>query len=208
MAIFEDDPDYAAFESILADAVREAPLRLYSYCLMPNHWHLVLEPDSDGDLARFMHRITTTHVRRWHKHRQTTGIGHLYQGPFKSFPIQRGAHFFKVCRYVERNALRAKLVTRAEAWPWCSLWRWLNRQNGDGVPVLEDWPDSRPKGWVATVNQAETSDELESVRRCVTRGQPYGDKDWVLSTSFTMNLGSALRPRGRPKKGSSTFIFP
>ena len=90
---------------------------------MPNHWHLLLWPEGDGDLATFMQRLTITHVRRWQQHRGYVGLGHVYQGRYKSFPVESDAHFWVVARYVERNALRADLVLRAEEWRWSSLWR-------------------------------------------------------------------------------------
>src|SRR5690242_9422729 len=114
MTLFDKEQDYAAFLRCLADALAAEPLRLLCYCLMPNHWHLVLWPRLDGQLGRFMQRLTVTHVRRWHEHRHSTGRGHLYQGTYKSFPVQRDAYFLTCCRYVERNPLRAKLVERAE----------------------------------------------------------------------------------------------
>src|SRR5436305_82424 len=89
---------------------------------MPNHWHLVLEPHEDGELSRFVGWLSLTHTQRWHAHRRSAGTGHVYQGRFKSFPIQDDEHFLTVCRYVERNALRAHLVKRAENWRWGSLW--------------------------------------------------------------------------------------
>ena len=96
-------------------------MRLLAYCLMPNHFHLLLWPREDGDLSRFMRWLTVTHTQRWHAHHRTAGTGHLYQGRFKSFPVQSDEHFLTVCRYVERNALRANLVERAEDWRWGSL---------------------------------------------------------------------------------------
>ena len=110
MTIFHKPDDYAAFERVLAEAVERTKTRLLAYCLMPNHWHLVVWPEKDGELSRFTGWLTLTHTQRWHAHRHTTGSGHLYQGRFKSFPLQDDAHFFTVCRYVERNALRANLV--------------------------------------------------------------------------------------------------
>ena len=109
LPIFEKDGDYDAFERILADAVERTGTRLLAYCLMPNHWHLVILPIQDGELSRFTGWLTLTHTQRWHAHRHSTGQGHVYQGRFKSFPIQDDQHFLTVCRYVERNALRANL---------------------------------------------------------------------------------------------------
>ncbi len=114
--VFADAGDYAAFERVLSMALARVPLQLLAYCLMPNHWHLVLLPARDGDLAAFMHLLTTTHVRRWHRHRHSDGRGHLYQGTYKSFPVQDDLHLLWLCRYVERNALRAGLVEAAQDW--------------------------------------------------------------------------------------------
>src|ERR1017187_6062285 len=109
--LFEDAGDYAAFEKVLVEAIeREKSVRLCAYCLMPNHFHLVLWPKQDGQLSRFMQWVSMTYAARWHAHRDSGGRGHLFQSRFKSFPIQQDGHFLKVCRYVERNALRAKLV--------------------------------------------------------------------------------------------------
>jgi putative transposase len=116
LTIFDDDGDFAAFEGILADAVTRYAMRLLAYCVMPNHFHLMLWPGGDGDLSRFMQWLTLTHIQRWHTHRHSTGSGHLYQGRFKSFHVQSDDHFLTVCRYVERNALRAKLVPQSEDW--------------------------------------------------------------------------------------------
>src|SRR3989304_5491880 len=120
--IFDHDADYAAFLRIGAEAVRRVRVHVLAYCIMPNHWHLIVRPREDGDLSRFTGWLTLTHTQRWHAHRHTTGTGHLYQGRFKSFPVQTDEHFLMLCRYVERNPLRANLVERAEQWPWSSLW--------------------------------------------------------------------------------------
>ncbi len=113
--IFEKVDDYAAFEAVLEEAREQVDRRLLAFSLMPNHWHLMLWPRADGDLSDYMGWLTNTHTRRWHLAHGTVGTGPLYQGRFKSFPIQEDEHFFTVCRYAERNALRANLVTSARA---------------------------------------------------------------------------------------------
>ncbi|HEX4125334.1 MAG TPA: transposase, partial [Tepidisphaeraceae bacterium] len=75
--LFADDGDYADFERVLASTLKAVPVRLLAYCLMPNHWHLLLWPKKEGELSRFMQRLTTTHVRRWHTRRHGEGRGHL-----------------------------------------------------------------------------------------------------------------------------------
>ena len=199
MTIFEKEADYAAFESVLEEAVERAAMRLLAYCVMPNHWHLVVWPRGDGDLSRFTGWLTLTHTQRWHAHRHSTGSGHLYQGRFKSFPVQDDGHFLTVCRYVERNALRANLVRRAEDWRWSSLWRW---HSGDAEQkrLLSSWPTRRSPGWVDHVNQPLTERELAALRLSVARGNPYGSVGWNERIIKKLGLESTVRPRGRPRK--------
>src|SRR5208337_4983992 len=121
MTIFEKDGDYEAFELVLEEAVDRTQTTLLAYCVMPNHWQLIVWPHQDGEVSRFVGWLTLTHTQWWRAHRHTRGSGHVYQGRFKSFPVQGDEHFLTACRYVERNALRANLVERAEAWRWCSL---------------------------------------------------------------------------------------
>ncbi len=121
--LFRKDGDYLAFEKVLEQTVERTSSRLLSYCVMPNHWHLLWWPREDGELSEVMRWLSVTHTQRWHAHHHTAGTGPIYQGRFKSFPIQSDEHFLTVARYVERNALRANLVTRAQDWRWSSLWR-------------------------------------------------------------------------------------
>lgn len=199
--IFDHDGDYRAFEAILAEAQARVPTRILAWCLMPNHWHLLLQPREDGELSRFVRLVTLTHAQRWHAHRGTAGSGHLYQGRFKSFIVQDDAHFIAVCRYVEANAYSARLVKRAEDWRWGSLWRSRNGPLSSG-PVLHPWPVSRPSAWLEYVNEKPPAQETEDLRRCARRSQPYGDPKWVEQVAAELGLDSTLRPRGRPKKGS------
>jgi putative transposase len=202
MTIFDKPKDYEAFERILADAVHRVKMRLLAYCVMPNHWHLVVWPREDGDLSAFVGWLTLTHTQRWHAHRHSVGTGHVYQGRFKSFFVESDEYLWSVCRYVERNALRAGLCERAEEWRWSSLWR---REFGDAKSreVLSKWPIDVPKDWVRRVNRAESQRELEALRRCVNRGQPFGSDDWVERMTKRFGLDSMFRPQGRPRKESA-----
>jgi putative transposase len=204
MTIFEKDGDYQAFETVLAEAVERSATRLLAYCLMPNHWHLLVWPRQEGELSRFVGWLTLTHTQRWHAHRRSTGSGHVYQGRFKSFPIEEDEPFYRVARYVERNAARTNLAPRAEAWRWGSLFRWL-RGSAEDKALLAAWPLPRKANWVDHVNHPLTEAELAAVRRSVQRGSPFGGSDWSERTIRRLGLESTLRPRGRPKmflKGS------
>src|SRR5216683_3246318 len=103
--LFDKPADYQACERVLGEAQDEHPVPLLAYGVMPNPWHLVLAPEHDGDLSGFVGWLTLTHTQRWHAHRHTAGSGHLYQGRFKSFPVQADEHLLAVCRYVERKPL-------------------------------------------------------------------------------------------------------
>jgi hypothetical protein len=128
---------------------------------MPNHWHLLLWPRRDGELSEILRWITVTHTQRWHAHHHTAGTGPVYQGRFKSFPVQTDEHFLTVARYVERNALRAKLVTREKDWQWSSLWR-------------RNQEDTTLTAWLSTWRGATTGlgGVSESARNLVRTGIP------------------------------------
>ena len=202
LTIFEKDGDYEAFEKVLLQAVERTRTRLLAYCIMPNHWHLLVWPRHDGELSKFMAWLTLTHTQRWHAHRRSAGAGHLYQGRFKSFPVQEDEHLYTVARYIERNAQRANLVKRAEQWRWGSLYRWLRASAEDGR-LLAPWPLPRQPSWVDHVNEPLTEAELLAVRRSVDRGQPFGGESWCTRAIDRLNLHSTIRPRGRPKKNGS-----
>jgi len=198
LRIFERPPDYRAFEHILAEGCEKLPMRMLAYCIMPNHWHLLLWPLQDGDLGRFMHRLTTTHARRWRSVRDAVGGGHLYQGTYKSFPIEDDVHFLTVARYVERNPVRASLVKHAQDWRPSSLWRRLRPKDQADLPPLSQWPISRPRNWVTRVNRPETDRELAELRTCVNRGRPFGSEVWRQAAAARLNLRFTFRSRGRP----------
>jgi putative transposase len=139
-------------------------MRVCAYVLMPNHFHLVLWPRRDGQLSGFMRWLTMTHTQRWHAHRHSAGGGHLYQGRFKSFPIELDDHFLRVCRYVERNPLRADLAPRSADWPWGSLaCRTSRPAAAAAADLLDDWPVDRPATWRRTVDRPQSQPELDAL---------------------------------------------
>ena len=196
-ALFDDEVDYRSFTELLAEERARSGMRLLAWCLMPNHWHLVLWPGADGDLARFVRRLTQRHTQARHRRHGTLGQGHLYQGRYKGFLVQDDAHLLTVCRYVERNPLRAGLVAAAADWPHGSLSQ-LRRRGASRL--LDPWPLSRPSGWAEAVDRPETPQELETLRRSVRRGAPFGGASWVMAMADRYGLASSLRPRGRPPK--------
>ena len=198
MPIFEKDLDYLAFLKLLEEGRQRVGMRVLAYCLMPNHWHLVLGPQNAADLSNFFRWVCTTHVRRWRMHRHNSGEGHLYQGRFKSFPIQQDEHLLQVLAYVEANPLRAKLVERAQDWPYSSL--------GQGSRPVESRVQldaqiiRRPANWLQQVNRPVAQARLEHLHLSVQRGQPYGSARWTPVAAARLGLESSLRHPGRPRK--------
>jgi putative transposase len=183
--LFGIQTDYRAFERLLLEAKTRVPMRILAYCLMPNHWHLLLWPLRDGDLSRFVQWLTTTHAARWNRAHDSTGYGAVYQSRFKSVPIEQGQHLYWTWRYVERNALRAHLVSRAEQWEWCSLHkRVLNKKC-----CLDAGPLPLPENWTDLVNLPQTETELQEFRTKVQFGAPFGHGGWLEKTKSI---------RGRP----------
>ena len=199
--IFEKTGDYAAFEKVLRQAKKWLPMRVLAYCAMPNHWHLVVWPKHDGDLSEYFRWLTVTHTQRWHAHYHTRGTGPLYQGRFKSFPVQGDEHLLTVCRYVERNPLRANLVKQVETWRWSSLW---HRMHDTGQEFLDDsWLPVERDEWLKQVDRPGSEAELAALRRSLLRGAPFGDATWRERTARQLGLESTLRARGRPRLGTA-----
>jgi len=191
--VFHNAADYDFFVTLMHKASARIPMRVLAYCLMPNHFHLALWPYQDGDMSRWMHWLLTSHVVRYNKVRRTTG--RIWQGRFKSFPIERDRHLLNVLAYVERNPVRAKLVQNAEDWKWSSI-SVDTRLSG----LVSESPVTKPDGWTELVNRAQSREELNALRRCSHKCRPYGSRDWVLNTADELGLQSSLRGPGRPKR--------
>lgn len=197
--IFDEARDFQHFESLLCEGVELVDMRVLAYCIMPNHWHLVLYPREDGDLSEFMRWVTTTHVRQYRVATRSIGHGHLYQGAYKSFPIEEDKYLIDVIRYVEQNPLRAHLVQRAEAWQWSSLPR-RERGNTEDKKLLAALPTELPVNYLESVNTLLRNDDLENVRHAVNKGTPYGSDAWVKRMVTRHHLQNTQRESGRPKK--------
>jgi putative transposase len=198
LRIFKKMRDFEAFEETIAEGCERFSMRVCGYCVMGNHWHLVLWPRKDGDLSEFMKWLTVTHSHRWHNSHGTVGIGHLYQGRFKSFPVQTNRYYLTLMSYVESNPLRAEIVERSVDWPWSSL---AIRCGVDKPVILSDGPVELPKRWIGMVDKADdvSKTDCELLATCVKRSRPMGEKDWTITMAAKLGLESTLRPRGRPR---------
>lgn len=196
LGLFCSADEYAAFLDVLDEAVERSSMRLLDYVVMPNHWHLVVWPATGSDLAKFMAWATGVHVQRWHHARQSSGTGTIYQGRYKAIPVKDDRHLLTVCRYVERNPVRAGLVARAVDWPWSSA----SPRARECGPTISPWPVPRPESWPALIDTEQAPSELEGVRQAIRTTTPYGTPAWrdMVAARLRWRLGG--RARGRPRK--------
>jgi len=199
--LFQKAAHYQDFLALLEESLKCVPMRILAYCLMPNHWHLVLYPRADGDLSKFLQRITLTPTQRYHSKTRTAGYGHVYQGRYKSLLVESDRHFLTLVRYVERNAQRAALVKKAEDWPGSSVYARLYG-NAKQKQLLSRWPVAEPKDYVPWLNHPQPKEEIENIRYALKRSRPYGSEPWVSEAVARFGLENTLRNPWRPKKGT------
>jgi len=195
MRLFHDRADYIAFLWLLAESFDEFAVPVLAACVMPNHLHVVMQPRRSGDLAAWAHWLFTTHARRHHKKFGTSG--RVWQGRFKASIVQTDPHLLILLRYVERNAMTARIVSAAEDWEWGSL-RW--RLRGIGPIRLAPSPVTLPSNWRDYVNTPQPADELAAIRNAIERQAPYGEDSWSINTARQLGLEATLAPRGRPRR--------
>jgi len=199
LRIFRKEADFLAFEKIVADGLSMFSMRLCGYWIMGNHWHLLLWPRGDDDLPAFMRWVTLTHVQRYHASHATIGIGHLYQGRYKSFPAQNDLHYLRLLRYIEANPLRAGLVGETERWAWSSF---AVRAGRESAVALTQGPVELPSNWARLVHEPLGGTDVQTIGSSIRRGSPFGDTRWAAVTAQRLRLQSTMRPRGRPRKST------
>ena len=202
--VFADDDDRVAFLEALAKTKERYPFKLFGYCLMSNHFHLLIRPETGQSISRILQSLTITHTWRHHKRHQSSG--HVWQGRFKSPVIQDDAHLLVVLRYIEANPVRARIVTDPADYPWSS---YLFHGLGNDDPLLSPFPAweelgrteaERRRKWRAKVQAKQKEAELTSVRGSLSSGRPFGEPDWVEQMAKRLNINLIARPRGRPRK--------
>ncbi len=193
--VFCKSKDYEVFLSLMQEAKERTPISIFAYCLMPNHFHLVVMPERGGDLSRWMQWLMTSHVRHYHGHYGTSG--HIWQGRYKSFIVKQDGHLVSLIRYVEANPIRARLVSSAKEWVWSSH---RFRIEGISCPLVDLLPVELPENWAEMVDEPLATCDIEKVRTSVSRQCPYGDPSWQKEICETYGLQMTIRPRGRPKK--------
>lgn len=165
--LFRSGSEYEEFRALMRHTAGLEPLRIVGYVLMPNHWHMVVWPETGAQLSRYMQVLGTNHAMRWRRRDGQLGEGHVYQGRYHAFVIESDRQFFNVLRYVEANPVRAGLVARAKDWPWSSL---AERQVEPPV-IISPSPLPLPPDWLQTVDQTVPPEVLADLQLRTRRPQ-------------------------------------
>ena len=204
--VFQEPADYRQFLHALAQTRERYPFRLYAYCLMSNHFHLVLEPADGQSISRILQSLTVAHT--WHYHKSAQTSGHVWQGRFKSPAIEGDEHLLTVMRYVEANPRRAGLVADLADYPWSSYRVHALGESSLLVAEAPVWPSlgrsegSRQAYWRKWLHLPLSEKELAALRRSVTTGRPFGGPAWVEQTAAQLGIDLTPRRRGRPRKAA------
>ena len=194
MQVFDDKEDYVYFLDLLEKASNRERVEVHAYCLMPNHFHLLLVPKEANSLSRLMQWVMTSYVRYYHKKNRTSG--HIWQGRYKSFIVEKESYYLTLIRYIEANALRAKLVRRAENWEYGSL----KEREQKHRSLLSETYIKLDDTWAEYANTPIREGELETIRNSVNRQAPLGQAQWQVETATKHGMLSTLNQRGRPRK--------
>ncbi len=194
--VFHTDDDYEDFRRLMVSAQERAPVPLLAWCLMPNHIHLVFQPRADGDLSRWMHWVLTTQTQRHRVRHKTTG--RIWQGRYKSIPVQADRHLVMLMRYVERNPVRAGLAARARDWRWSSFTERIAAPAAG--TLLSPSPELLSARWSEFVDEPQTAAEVEAIRSCINHDRPLGEMAWTHGILDRNEFLGTLRSRGRSRE--------
>lgn len=207
--VFREQADFIYFVQLLKRYKKELKFKLYHFCLMPNHFHLVLESAIEGGLPKIMMRLTLAYS--WYFNERYGGVGHVWQGRYKSSLIDKESYFIWCGLYVELNAVRGGLVSKPESWRWSS---YRTYAFGERDPLMEGLIDigpyylelgnnagERQKKYQEDVAEVMKDEFLKGIRKKLDEGV-FGKEDFVREARERFKIGS-LRPRGRPRKGEN-----
>ena len=173
LPLFQTALDYLQWGQVLREAQGRFPVSIFAYCVMPNHWHLLAQPQKPKSISRFMHWFGTTHAARYRKSHATVGHGAVYQNRFRSHAVEGPQAFLKTAAYIERNALSAGLVSKAPAWPWSSA------ANSMRLP-LDPWPYPKPQKWQQLLAIPIDKEAVLKIRWAEVSAQTFQCVDWKI----------------------------
>jgi len=207
MPVFAEEADYRFYLNTLSEWKARIGCKVYSFCLMTNHVHLIIDPGEDSaNLGRLMHRVACRYTRRVNRLEGRTGTA--WNGRFNSSPVDTDLYLMACCRYVDLNPVRARIVTDPGDYRWCSCGHRVGRASW---PWLDDHPFHLALGATRPERQARYREwlrasiaegEWELIRTAVRRGQLTGGKRFQEIVEQRIGQRVALRGPGRPESGT------
>ncbi|MFQ5804188.1 MAG: transposase [Candidatus Methylomirabilales bacterium] len=194
--VFETEEDRHQYLTWLAEAAHRYGMKVWAYCLMTNHIHAIAVPIHVDSLARTFNQ---THMRyAQHCNRQRGRVGHLWQGRFYSCALEE-PHLYAAVRYVERNPVRARLVSLAEAYPWSSAPAHVHRTPdpllAPDCPLLATVAD-----WAAYLATPDDASWTTTFRQATRTGRPAGSPSFVARLESLLTRILQPKARGRPRR--------
>jgi putative transposase len=197
--VFFSYADREVYLNLVAANLADARVEVLAYCLMRNHVHWVVQPETIDSLAVLFRRVHGRYAQYLNARRGRTG--HLWQNRYFSCPVSRG-HLWSALRYVELNPVRAGAVEDPGAYRWSSAAAHLAGRGSaeGGVPLdWEIWDEAgEATGWRDLLGTKLTLDEVTGIRRCTYSGKPLGDEEFV--ARMEVAYGRRWRKQGRPAK--------
>ncbi|MEK6564481.1 MAG: transposase [Candidatus Omnitrophota bacterium] len=206
--VFFDDADRQLYLKLLRKYSLECGCRVKAYCLMDNHVHLLLVPLEGVALAKTMQKLSLTFTQHINKKYKRTG--RLWECRFHSCLVDKDVYLWAVCKYIERNPVRAGIVVYPQEYSWSSarISTALNCQNNWVEPVWKDYLGSREE-YAKFLNQAELEKELEEMQKAVFSGKPIGTEQFLeMMHKQQAGINMAIRAVGRPRKHGRASVSP
>jgi putative transposase len=196
--VFFDDDDRVTYLSWLQEYGARYGVEVLAYCLMDNHVHLVAVPHDDDGLQLVLKPLHMRYAQR--VNRAQGWKGHLWQGRFFSSTLDE-SYLWAAVRYVERNPVRAGLVTRAQDYKWSSAAAHCHQRPSDLLNPRSKWSKAflTVPDWSAWLAEGDEDSELHTLRRNAERGLPCGSDRFVDKLSKQAGRNLDYRPQGRPK---------
>lgn len=202
--VFAADGDYERYLATLAELKAKFDIKVYAWCLMTNHVHLLLEPSDGASLGLLMKRLAGRQTRYRNRVEQRSGT--LWEGRYKSSVVQNDRHLLACCRYIELNPVRARMVTAPQDYRWSSCRARLGFANS---PVLDLDPcyiglavdeSTRRERYIAFLRDVVPEGEWGLIRTALQRGQLTGSDAFRERVAATLNREIQNRGQGRPAR--------
>ncbi len=201
-AVFLENEDYSHYLNCIQRYKKKYEFKLFAFCLMPNHVHMLIKVTDCGTISKIMQSLTVAHIRYYNE--KYNRVGHVWQGRFKSPIVSDDKYFLKAMTYIEQNPLRANLVNQVRNYPWssyklnCSAERssFVDREENEIFLQLGANDRDRINQYKQILDDNLKDSDVEAIRKSTKYGTPY------VSETFVNHIAKMLplkRKRGRPK---------